>query len=356
MRADCGSAMAEQEQQQEMPRASQGDIAVAQEQSHEGVRSPHAEAASPAAGSTEAGKQHSGNGKPTAWLVAMLVFVLSVGMTSLAVAVAAPQRINVAWGTGRIDTAQQLIPSVYSRTVATRRGSGFMEATDGPLIRWGAAHGAPGSRASPEAPRPPTRQPRAPRGPEIPRRLRLLAFAGRGHRVHRQGAPGDRTVVRTGLKGALRLAAWLVPLGALLLAAACTKERDTAACTKGGGWRGASAAGSRDAPPPLPVLDRGRLPQTEAELDMLEAFDDLDRRRRGFVDCESLHSLLGDPATESEVIRATAALVPSFGALFFTDFVSLAQRPGPLADVLTERAARRQRRTDARGAPAPKHP
>jgi hypothetical protein len=96
------------------------------------------------------------------------------------------------------------------------------------------------------------------------------------------------------------------------------------------------------------VIDPGKIPFSDEELDLMEAFDDLDRKRQGFVHCAEVRGLLGNPATESDVIRAVATSTPNFGVLFYEDFKRLAQRPGPLGTVLMERAARRWRLTEAR--------
>lgn len=95
---------------------------------------------------------------------------------------------------------------------------------------------------------------------------------------------------------------------------------------------------------------------TEDDIDLLEAFDDVDRGRRGFVDCAAIRTLLGNPATESDAIRAVAALTPCYGKLFYDDFVRLARRPGPLAALLAERKARRQRLLAAQSASMPGSP
>lgn len=71
--------------------------------------------------------------------------------------------------------------------------------------------------------------------------------------------------------------------------------------------------------------------------DLLEAFDELDCSRQGFIDCKTLHARLRSGEVEGDIAKAVAALTPNFGVLFFQDFERLALQRGPLAAAIVQR-------------------
>lgn len=165
----------------------------------------------------------------------------------------------------------------------------------------------------------------------------LRHSSGGGGGLWRQATSPGRIAAQLALTACLPLAAALLLVGG---------------CLGSGAGKGAV-----DAPPPDPEATSatemaGTRDMSQDDLDLLEAFDDLDRGRQGFVHCAAVHALLGSAKTESDVVRAVAACTPNFGVLFYADFVRLARRPGPVADVLAARAGRRLRLAGKRGTPA----
>jgi len=71
--------------------------------------------------------------------------------------------------------------------------------------------------------------------------------------------------------------------------------------------------------------------------DIVEAFFELDRHRYSRTTSGSWFG------AESNVVEAVAAMVPSITDVYFPEFLLLAQKRGPLADVLSRRSAKKQR-------------
>lgn len=70
--------------------------------------------------------------------------------------------------------------------------------------------------------------------------------------------------------------------------------------------------------------------------DIVEAFFELDRNRYSRTTSGSWFG------AESNVVEAVAAMVPNITDIYFPEFLLLAQKRGPLADVLSRRAAKKQ--------------
>lgn len=281
-----------------------------------------------------------------------LSIVLFVGCaTCLLVAVTvAPQRITIIQHHGSLAALLDVVPFEQGRRAFAQLvgggGGSFLEPT--PLSPWGAAGSAT-------------------RGGQAPSTALHLSPGAVDGTL--RGCWGKSVACLEDLPHwVLTLAAWLSPLAVMLLLAACamTFSRDKTPATPG---RDKSAAprtvAVKAVAQPLTNLAessteirKSDVPRLWAEddIDILEAFDDLDRGRQGFVHCKTVRDLLGSSTTESDVIRAVAAMTPSYGVLFYPDFVRLAQRPGPLANVLAERGNRRQRHYERAKRPDPAPP
>lgn len=83
---------------------------------------------------------------------------------------------------------------------------------------------------------------------------------------------------------------------------------------------------------------------------LLEVFDSLDHRRLGFIDRPTIASFLGPSKAAREM---ESVVMGPLNRLFYADFRRLAREPGPLADAVRERMAKRRRLVDLARATMP---
>lgn len=254
------------------------------------------------------------------WACALVTCVALGGcVVSLALIVTGAERTTIIQHDKSLGVFNTLLPlnDRGLRVFALVQGDAFMEPAPTPLTHWGAAEAAGDEVVAPTH-----------------HRSTLLHQGGSLGPGHWGGELPDEGGLWTSPMWELELrhVEWLVLIVAFLILAMCTLP---------GGKDRALASPKLSAPPPSAA-------EAEDCIDILEAFDELDRKRQGFVHCAAVRAHLGNPAAESDVVRAVAASTPPFGVIFYADFVRLAQRPGPLATVLAERAARRQRLAAAR--------